>query len=204
MLILITAHLPWNFCHYWTVLTLPSMLSVPPTFRPTYGPLAQCLSTYSAWIYVSLTIPLSSLPFLSNCQSCGWSVSSHTGTLSPWVCLPEPKVINNHLVSDPPPTSVDGLVDHYNTCLMNYLDSKLKSQSVCYNCPAPRFTSELRTMKTAGCRLEQKNYLVVHLEASKDHLRPNKAALERVKTNFYSTPTEYQHNKPRLFFKPAA
>ncbi|KAF3832535.1 hypothetical protein F7725_026200 [Dissostichus mawsoni] len=105
----------------------------------------------------------------------------------------------------PPNTPVDDLVACYNTALALSLDAlaPLKTRTVSYNCPAPWFTAELRSMKAACRRLERLTRgtgLTVHLEAYKDHVRAYKEALTRTKAQYYSTIIHDQQHQPRKLF----
>lgn len=91
------------------------------------------------------------------------------------------------------PDSLTGeLVARYNTALSFSLDSlaPLRTRTVSFACPAPWFTTELRTMKATGRRLERlykKTGLTVHHLAFKDHVKAYKEALSRTMTQYYST-----------------
>ena len=90
-----------------------------------------------------------------------------------------------HLASIPLTTTVDGLVARYNTALSLSLDSlaPLKTRTVSFTRSAPWFTTELRTLKASGRRLERlkkRTGLTVHREAYQDHVKSYKEALEEV------------------------
>ncbi|KAJ4929611.1 hypothetical protein JOQ06_018634 [Pogonophryne albipinna] len=100
-------------------------------------------------------------------------------------------------------TSPDVLVARYNTALSLSLDSlaPLRSRTVSFLRPAPWFTSDLRTMKQTGRRLERlsrRTGLTVHRMALVDHVRSYKEALS--KTAYYSSLITSQQNHPRSLF----
>ncbi|KAK5851958.1 hypothetical protein PBY51_023469 [Eleginops maclovinus] len=110
-----------------------------------------------------------------------------------------------HLATPPLNTTVDGLVEHYNTALSLSLDSVAPpiTRLVSFARPAPWFTPELRLMKAAGRQLERRyrtSGLTVHHEAYKDHIRDYKEALLKAKTLYYSILINNQQNHPKKLF----
>ncbi|XP_063052378.1 uncharacterized protein LOC134447024, partial [Engraulis encrasicolus] len=115
------------------------------------------------------------------------------------------QTLETHLVAPDSASSVDTLVEHYNTALATSLDvvAPITTRSVSFSQPAPWFTSELRLMKQAGRQLERrhkKTGLTVHLEAYRDHVRSYKQALSTAKTQYFSTLINNQQNHPRMLF----
>ena len=121
----------------------------------------------------------------------------HTSVLS--------TALATHLATPPPNTTVDGLVELYNTALSLSLDSVAPpiTRQVSLSRPAPWFTPELRLMKAAGRQLERryrKSGLTVHQEAYKDHVREYKEALSKARILYYSKLINNQQNHPKKLF----
>ena len=162
---------------------------------------APVISSVMTWLYLTISfsvpVPLPSQPsnqtitFRKIKQVCASLMSSTLAT---------------HLATPPPNTSVDGLVEHYNTALSLSLDSVAPpiTRLVSFSRPTPWFTPELRLRKAAGRRLERRfktSGLTVHHEAYKDHIRDYNEALSKAKTLYYSMLINNQQNHPKKLFK---
>uniref|UniRef100_A0A3Q2ZSJ5 Reverse transcriptase domain-containing protein n=3 Tax=Kryptolebias marmoratus TaxID=37003 RepID=A0A3Q2ZSJ5_KRYMA len=88
-------------------------------------------------------------------------------------------------------TSVNDYVNHYNSSLRSILDTHapVKTRTVTFSRSAPWFTSELRTMKTAGRALERQfisSGLLVHKQAYRKHQKTYSKALTAARSHYFS------------------
>lgn len=99
----------------------------------------------------------------------------------------------------------DDLVFHYNTGLLNILNSLalLKTRPVSFNVPAPWFTTDLRLMKAKGRQLERlykKTGLTIHKELYNNHILHYRDSIATTKSQYYSSLITANHGNSKSLF----
>lgn len=95
------------------------------------------------------------------------------------------------LLSPPPYTSVNDLLDFYNHNLLSILNfhAPLKTRTITFSCSASWFTKELRLLKSTGQVLEQAlvtSGLMVHKVAYHKYRRTYAKELSKARSAYYS------------------
>ncbi|KAI2647462.1 hypothetical protein H4Q32_023878 [Labeo rohita] len=99
----------------------------------------------------------------------------------------------------------DGLVFHYNTGLLNILNSlaPLKTRPVSFTVSAPWFTTDLRLMKAKGRQLERlykKTGLTIHKELYNNHILHYRDSIATTKSQYFSSLITANHGNSKSLF----